>query len=73
MSERARNKSLMVLLSKLQNDGDLESIELLRTMVANDTESMKKSFEIVIDKCSYCGGSKISAMFCSIHKDCPNI
>lgn len=48
MDERERNKRLLLLLNKLLEDNDLKSIELIESMVINDTDSMKKSFEIMI-------------------------
>lgn len=50
MKEKERNKRLMLLLIKLNNDGDTESIELLETMLKNDTPSMQKSFEVIMKK-----------------------
>ena len=48
MEERERNKRLL-LLDKLVGSKDLQSIELIETMVANDTPSIQKSFQIVKD------------------------
>lgn len=48
MGERERNKRLLLLLNKLLNDNDLKSIELIESMIINDTDSMKMSFEIMI-------------------------
>jgi len=47
MKERERNKRFMRLLDKLHTEGDKESIELLKTMVEDDTESMQWSFSII--------------------------
>ncbi len=47
ISEVERNKRLMLLLQDLITKNDSNSIELLRTMVVNDTPSMQKSFEIM--------------------------
>ena len=47
LKERERNLRLLKLVKKLKADNDFESIELLRTMVEKDTDSMKRSFEIV--------------------------
>ena len=47
MTERDRNYLLMQLLIKLHKENDGNTIELLRTMVENDTPAMKKSFEIM--------------------------
>mgnify|MGYP000849694076 CR=1 FL=1 len=48
MKERERNKRLMVLIQKLHSENDVDSLELLKTLVDNDTEAMKKSFEIML-------------------------
>lgn len=45
MNEIERNKRFIQLLWSLQNDKQM--MELLATMVVNDTASMQKSFEIV--------------------------
>ena len=47
MNQVERNKRFMVLLDKLHTEGDRESIELLKTMVENDTPSMQWSFSII--------------------------
>ena len=47
MIERDRNYLLMQLLIKLHKENDGNTIELLRTMVENDTPAMKKSFQIM--------------------------
>lgn len=47
MEERERNKRLLLLIEKLHKDNDISSIELLKTLIENDTPSMKKSFEIM--------------------------
>lgn len=48
MKERERNKKLMILVKKLHSENDIDSLELLKTLVDNDTEAMKKSFEIML-------------------------
>lgn len=57
MEERKRNSALMILLSKLNKNNDLESIALLKTMVEKDTPAMQKSFEIMTES------TAISAFF----------
>lgn len=47
IDEVERNTRLFLLLDKLVGQKDLKSIELIETMVANDTPAMQKSFEIV--------------------------
>lgn len=47
LTERARNKSLILLMNKLIIAKDEDSIELLKTMVENDVDSIKKTFEII--------------------------
>lgn len=47
MKEKDRNKQLMILINKLIEDKDYASILLIRTMLYNDTASMKKSYDIV--------------------------
>lgn len=49
MTEKERNKRLFLLLNELLKIKDLDSIELLRTMVEKDSESMKHSFKIMTD------------------------
>lgn len=53
MKEKDRNKQLMILINKLIEDKDYASIKLIRTMIYNDTESMKKSFDIVTNTEKY--------------------
>ena len=48
MKEQERNKRLMILIQKLHSENDIDSLELLKTLVDNDTEAMKKSFEIML-------------------------
>jgi hypothetical protein len=47
LDEVERNKRLLKLIVKLNQDEDIESIELLKTMVELDSLSMQKSFEIM--------------------------
>jgi hypothetical protein len=47
MTERERNKKLMILLDKLICENDIETIKLLKSLVDKDTPAMKKSFEIM--------------------------
>ena len=49
MTEKERNMRLCLLLQKLLIDKDLESIELIKTWIENDSPSMKKSFQIMIE------------------------
>jgi hypothetical protein len=48
MKERERNKRLLLLIQKLRYDNDNDSLELLETMVNNDTDAMKKTFSIML-------------------------
>lgn len=48
MIERERNRRLINLIVKLNTENNTESIELLKSMVDNDTDAMKKTFEILI-------------------------
>jgi len=62
MGEIERNKRLFKLTAKLMQEEDLESLQLLETFLVNDTKSMRKSFEIVIQRkldwlIPFCGGS----------------
>ncbi len=50
MTEKERNKRLFLLLKKLIESDDTESIELIESLVVNDTQAMKKSFEIMTTK-----------------------
>lgn len=52
MKERERNKRLISLLQKLTKEEDLDSIDLIGTMVKNDTESMQHSFKLCTVKSS---------------------
>lgn len=47
MNEVERNKLLFLLLTKLVCEKDLLSIRLIQTFVVNDTDSIKKTFEIM--------------------------
>lgn len=47
MNEKERNKRLFLLLSKLYQEQDLDAIELIETMINNDTASIKKTFDIM--------------------------
>ena len=49
MTEKDRNKELMLLLQKLLKEEDYKSIQLLKTMVKNDTPSMQKSYSIIAE------------------------
>ena len=53
MKETERNRRLLLLLDKLISNKDLESIELIETMVANDTDAMKQSFKIMKKSLEY--------------------
>lgn len=48
-TERERNSALILLLEKLHQDNDTESILLLKTMVEKDTPAMQKSFQIMTE------------------------
>lgn len=50
MNEKERNKRLILLINKLIDQNDMDNIELLETLVNNDTIAMKKSFSIFTDK-----------------------
>ena len=52
MTERERCKRLYILLQKLYNENDADSIELIKTFVENDTPSIKKSYEIMLNPTS---------------------
>lgn len=47
MKEVERNKRLILLIQKLQSEKDIKNLELLKTLINNDTEAMKKTFEII--------------------------
>jgi len=47
INEVERNKKLIYLTSKLIDDDDKDGLFLLETMVKNDTDSMKKTFNII--------------------------
>ncbi len=47
MNEVERNKLLFLLLNKLVIEKDIDSIKLIKTFVVNDTDAMKKTFEIM--------------------------
>ncbi len=49
MTEKERNKRLMLLITKLYHENDIESIELIKTLIDNDTASMKLSFKIMTE------------------------
>lgn len=49
MKEKDRNKLLMLLIIKLNKENDVNSLALLKTMVENDTPSMKNSFRIMME------------------------
>lgn len=48
MSEKDRCKILMILIQKLYSENDIDSLELLKSLVDNDTDAMKKSYEIML-------------------------
>jgi hypothetical protein len=50
MTEKDRSKALFLLLQKLISQEDKESISLLKTFVDNDTESIKKTFQVMISE-----------------------
>ena len=47
MKEVERNKALILLAQEFVKNNDTEKIELLKIIIANDTDSMKYSFKIV--------------------------
>jgi len=49
MKERERCKRLLMLLQKLMNERDLESFQLLETMVKKDTLAMQESFKVIAE------------------------
>lgn len=49
LTEKERNIRLMLLLQELILKEDYKSIELLKTMVLNDNQSMQKSFELLTE------------------------
>lgn len=49
LTEKERNIRLMLLLQELIKNEDSKSIELLKTMVLKDNESIRKSFEIMTE------------------------
>ena len=48
MNEVERNKKLFLLLQHLIENKEWDYIELIRTLVENDTEAMKKTFQIMM-------------------------
>lgn len=49
MSEKDRNKYLMLLLQDLVKAKNTNAILLLKSLINNDTESTKKSFQIIAE------------------------
>jgi predicted transposase YdaD len=49
MNEFERNRVLMELLLKLDKEGDQKSIDLIETFIVNETPSIKKSFELMLE------------------------
>lgn len=49
MDEYERNSRLLDLLAKMLKEKDIRNLELLATMVNNDTEAMKMSFKIMTE------------------------
>ncbi|MEK6829035.1 MAG: hypothetical protein AABY15_02830 [Nanoarchaeota archaeon] len=47
MNEVERNRRLLILLDKLISSGDLESFQLIESLVKNDTEAMKYTFKLM--------------------------
>jgi len=47
MKEIERNKALILLAQDFVKNGEVEKIELLKTIISTDTDSMKYSFKIV--------------------------
>lgn len=47
MDEIKRNKLLMETVYNLYQNNKIDSINLIKTMVDNDTDSMKHSFKII--------------------------
>ena len=50
MTEKDRNKRLLLLLQKLIEEKEFEYIDLIETMVDRDTPAMRKSFEIMTEQ-----------------------
>ena len=50
MTEKERNKRLLLLLQKLIEEKEFEFIDLLETMVDRDTPAMRKSFEVMTEQ-----------------------
>ena len=46
-TETERNKVLFMLLAKLKDDGDTDSIELIRTFIKDEHPSIKMTFKIM--------------------------
>lgn len=66
MEESERNMRLMQLLIKLNEEKDFDTIELLGTMVKNDTPSMQMSFEVMTKNsplASFVGVEKLADAF----------
>lgn len=42
MSEKDRCKILMILIQKLYSENDIDSLELLKSLVDNDTDALMK-------------------------------
>jgi len=66
MEESERNMRLMQLLIKLNEEKDFDTIELLGTMVKNDTPSMQMSFEVMTKNsplASFMGVEKLADAF----------
>jgi hypothetical protein len=49
MTQRERNKRLLKLVGDLVRKEDVESLELIKTMLENDTESMKHGFKLMTE------------------------
>ena len=49
LSQKERNRRLFLLLQIMINNQDNESIQLLETMLCNDTAAMQKSYQIMTE------------------------
>jgi hypothetical protein len=54
VSQRERNAALIDLLIALKKDGNADAIESLRILVEGDTDSIKKTFDVVLNDTSFC-------------------
>ncbi len=70
MTEFGRNKALFLLLQKLIQEGDQESVDLIETLV-KDVPSLQKTFEIMTTKYDKeANAVVVNLPFISANKDC---